>query len=286
MKTGIAANMLKTGYDRWGENRYEKLKEHGFSCIDYGMADTDAPIYSLDDNQFEEFLKKEKELADRAGIEVSQVHGPWRYPPRDLSEEDRAERLEKMKKSIKAASLLGCKFWVVHPIMPYTTADLKQNKAQETWEMNLQFMKELLKTAKEYDVVICLENMPMLNFSISTPTQIVKFVNEINDDNFKVCLDTGHVAVFEGLSPAAAVREIGDKLRVLHVHDNHGTDDDHLAPYSGIIDWEAFSKALKEVGFEGVISLETLPDGSLDDAEYEKACIKLGDIAMKLAKDA
>lgn len=284
MKTGIAANMFKTGYDRWGEKRYEKLKEHGFSCIDYGMADTDALIYSLDDKQFEEFLKKEKELAAAAEIEVSQVHGPWRYPPRDFSDEDRAERLEKMKRSIKATALLGCKFWVVHPIMPYTTVDLKEGKACETWEMNLQFMKELLKTAKEYDVTICLENMPMLNFSISTPTQILKFVNEINDDNFKICLDTGHVNVFNDLTVGDAVREMGDKIKVLHVHDNGGTDDDHLAPFSGSINWVDFSKALKETGFDGVISLETLPDGNLDDIEYEKECIKLSGIAKKLAE--
>jgi len=284
MKTGIAANMFKTGYDRWGEKRYEKLKEHGFSCIDYGMADTDALIYSLDDKQFEEFLKKEKELAVAAEIEVSQVHGPWRYPPRDFSDEDRAERLKKMKRSIKATALLDCKFWVVHPIMPYTTVDLKEGKAYETREMNLQFMKELLKTAKEYGVIICLENMPMLNFSISTPTQILKFVNEINDENFKICLDTGHVNVFNNLTVGDAVRELGDKIKVLHIHDNGGTDDDHLAPFSGGIDWVDFSKALKETGFDGVISLETLPDGNLDDLEYEKECIKLSGIAKKLAE--
>jgi len=124
----------------------------------------------------------------------------------------------------------------------------------------------------------------MLNFSISTPTQILKFVNEINDENFKICLDTGHVNVFNNLTVGDAVRELGDKIKVLHIHDNGGTDDDHLAPFSGGIDWVDFSKALKETGFDGVISLETLPDGNLDDLEYEKECIKLSGIAKKLAE--
>ena len=284
MRIGISANMLKNGYDRWGDDKYKKLKEHGFSCVDYGMVDTNDGVYSFDDNQFEEFMKKEKALAEASGIEVSQVHGPWRYPPQDSTAEDRAERLEKMKKSIRGAALLGCKYWVVHPIMPCGLIDLKDGTMEKTRELNLQFMNELLKTAKEYGVIICLENMPMLNFSISTPTQILNFVNEINDENFKICLDTGHVNVFEDLSVADAVYELGDKLTVLHVHDNSGVEDEHLAPFSGGIDWVDFSKALKETGFDGVISLETLPDGNLDDLEYEKECIKLSGIAKKLAE--
>ena len=64
-----------------------------------------------------------------------------------------------MKKSIRAASILECKNWVIHPIMPFGVEDIDTGDAEKTWDMNVAFMKELLKTAKEYGVTICLENM-------------------------------------------------------------------------------------------------------------------------------
>ena len=117
-----------------------------------------------------------KKLAAEAGISIHQAHGPWRWPPRDLTAEDRAERMEKMKRSIYIAHLLGCPNWIVHPIMPFGIEDLDTENAAKTWEMNVEFMTELLKTAKEYDVTICLENMPMTKFSMATPEKILEFV--------------------------------------------------------------------------------------------------------------
>lgn len=286
MKIGIQTNLLdRDGYGRWKENMYVKLKEHGYSCTDYNMADTESVIYTLSQDESDAALLSEKELAENAGIEISQVHGPWRYPPRDLTEEDRSERMEKMKKSIRATSVLGCKNWVIHPIMPYGENDADAENAQKTWDMNIEFMGELLKTAKEYGVTICLENMPMRKFSLATPEKILKFVKTINDENFKICLDTGHVSVFDDLNMGDEVRRLGDEIRVLHVHDNKWGADLHLAPYFGIIDWESFVKALKDIGFNGCFSLETMPSGKLSDDLFEEACRLLQKIASDIICD-
>lgn len=286
MKIGIQTNLLdKDGYGRWKENMYIKLKEHGYSCTDYNMADTESIIYTLSQNESDAMLKSEKELAENAGIEISQVHGPWRYPPRDLTEEDRSERMEKMKKSIRSTAVLGCKNWVIHPIMPYGENDADTQNAQKTWDMNIKFMSELLKTAKEYGITICLENMPMRKFSLATPEKILKFVKEINDENFKICLDTGHVSVFEDLNMGDELRRLGDKIRVLHVHDNKWGADLHLAPYFGIIDWESFANALADIGFNGCFSLETMPSGKLSDNLFEEACRLLQKIASDIICD-
>ena len=50
------------------------------------------------------------------------------------------------------------------------------------------------------------------------------------------------------------------------MHDNRGTNDEHLVPLGGgIIDWKAFSDSLKRVGFEGTLSLECAPGRRLPD---------------------
>ncbi len=286
MKIGISADPYNSRYADNGRMMFSKLAGYGFSAVDYGMANTDSKLYMMSEAEQEKLMLSERAAAEAAGMEISQVHGPWRYPPRDFTPEDRRERMEKMKRSIFLTRLIGCKYWVVHPIMPYGTEDLKSGKAKETWDLNLEFMTELLEYAKTQDVTICLENMPMLDFSISTPSRISEFVKMMNDDNFKICLDTGHVAVFSDLSVGNVVRTLGKDIKVLHIHDNNGDRDAHLWPKSGIIDWTDAANALDEIGFNGVFSLETAPSNDLDDERFESETLKLLDIAKKITENS
>ena len=282
MKIGIQTGSLdKNGYGRYGEDKYKKLKEFGFSGMDFNMMNTSSILYTATQEEADAILLHEKELAKQAGIEITQVHGPWRWPVRDFTEEDRKERMEKMKKSIRATSVLGCRNWVIHPLMPYGTAEINTENAQKTWDINIAFMRELLQTAKEYDVTICLENMPMREFSLAKPSEILRFVKEINDEHFKICLDTGHVAVFDDLVLGDEVRRLGEELCVLHVHDTKFNMDLHLLPYQGVIDWKDFSAALKEIRFEGCFSLETAPPYKLSNAMFEE----MSTLLVKMAEE-
>lgn len=280
MKIGI----YHARYTRFGEECYRKMKAHGFSCVDFGMADTETPLYAASEEEFREMLLHEKQLAEEAGMEINQVHGPWRWPPRDRTPEDQTERMEKMKKSIRGTAILGCKNWVIHPIMPFDIHDKGTENEPVTWEMNLAFMKELLAYAKEYDVTICLENMPMPEFSIGSPSEILKFVKQMNDEHFKICLDTGHVALYRDVTPGQAMRDMGSEVRVLHVHDNNGWGDIHQFPYFGVIDWDDFMRALKECGFEGVFSLETAPGEGLPDDIFEEMSRTLAKLAHRMVQ--
>lgn len=281
MKIGVYEGRFGNGYSRWGDDCYKKMKEHGLSAMDFNMANTDSLYYTLPEDEANAMIRREKELAAEAGIEISQVHGPWRWPAQDLTDEDRAERMEKMKKSIRLTSVLGCKNWVIHPIMPFGIYEINKPEAEQTWQMNLEFMGELLKEAKKYDIVICFENMPMPEFSLGSPEQILKFVKQMNDDNFKICLDTGHVSVYDNLSLADETRRLGKEIRVLHVHDNKVGWDLHLMPYHGIIDWKEFAKSLKDIGYDGVFSLETQPPHALPTPIFEELC----KIQVKIANE-
>lgn len=266
MKIGITSK----GFGRWGQDRYKKLKEFGFSTVDFGMADTETALYTCLEEEFLATLAVEKALADEAGMEIFQAHGPWRFPPRDETAEDRAERMEKMQRSIRACALLGAKNWIVHPLMPFGYHDLEIDKGTETWEINIKFMKELVKTAREYDVTICLENMPMPKFSIATPEDILRVIETVDDDHFKMCLDTGHVNVFPTLSVGDEVRKMKDVIRAFHIHDNNGKADQHAIPYFGTVDWEDFGKALHDIDYKGSFSFEVEPSAKLPSPMFEE----------------
>lgn len=275
VKIGISFSPYGKTYGRYGNEKFSTIKRHGYDAVDYEIADTNIELYHLNEEDLKRKINAEKASAQATGIKISQVHGPWRYPPQDTSNEEREERLEKMKKAVVISAMLECNFLVIHPIMPFGTCDLESQNANETWDLNLAFFKKLVAFAKEHGITICLENMPMHNFSLSKPEKILALVKEINDDNFKICLDTGHVAVFPELSVGDEIRRLGDYIRVLHIHDNMGDKDSHLYPTKGIIDWDYFVNALDEIGYEGVLSLEASPSGNLEDDVFEKESIDL-----------
>ena len=233
----------------YGENRFKKMKEYGIDCVDFKL---EAELEGRTEEEFEKYILGIKAMMDEAGVTPTQAHGPFVWPIHDETEELRAKRMILMKRSIKCASLMGIKNWVIHPIVPFGTGDFW---SEEVWRINIEFFKELLPVAKQYGVTICLENMTWKNFPIATPEQSFKLIRIMNDDNFKFCLDTGHAEVC-GISPADAVRYAGKDLKALHVHDNDGKGDHHFVPGLGVIDWQAFIEALKEVEYDGVFSFE------------------------------
>ncbi len=254
-------------FSAYGDGCYLKMKECGF---DYADVSISGELDGMSEAEYEQRWVAEKALADAAGVTIHQAHGPWRFPPHDETEALRAERAEVMKRSIRVTAKLGCRYWVIHPLMPFGPND--DFEPEQFTKINYDFFCALLPTAKENGVTICFENMPMKKLSISTPEKTLEFIHLIHDENFRLCLDTGHSMVF-GIQPAEAVRLAKDDLKVMHVHDNHGKNDEHLIPYSGIVDWADYRRALDEIGFDGVYSLECgwkdfLPSAS-DDARAD-----------------
>lgn len=279
MKKAITYVPFRDGnFGRFEDLRFEKIKEAGFSSVNYEIANTTKFLYTSSFDEAKEYVLKEKELAQNAGVDIYQAHGPWRWPPVDSTIEERRVGINIMERSIRLASIMNCKYWAIHPIMPFGIEDIGSGNEAKTFELNVLFMRELLSIAKEYGVVICLENMPFPKFSLSTTEEIVKVVNEIDDDNFKVCLDTGHVVCLNNETPADAVRRIGNKLSALHVHDTMVGYDYHLMPYSGVVDWVDFGKSLNEISFDGAFCWEITLTRKFSNTSFMTAAKLLSEI--------
>lgn len=253
--------MLKTGITNTSYGLYEfevalaKISSHGYDCIDFqGFVNVETDFFNLPLDEFEKAVKEVRAVIEKNGLTVSQAHAPWRYPVQDATPEGRAFWTDAMKKAIFGTHTLGCPRFVVHPLMPYADTD---EGADEVWALNEIFFAELADYAAQYGVTVCVENLPFPKYPMTTVEQVCALVDKMKRDNLKVCLDTGHAAIFFGSDIGAAVRYIGARLEAVHIHDNMGKTDEHLIPGDGIIDWDSFTAALKEIGFSGVVSLET-----------------------------
>ena len=80
--------------------------------------------------------------------------------------------------------------------------------------------------------------------------------NAISSDAFGFCLDVGHHHVF-GKNPLKEwVKTLGEKIMELHLHDNNGDEDTHLAVGKGSVDFAGLFKLLNEKGLSPTITLE------------------------------
>lgn len=252
IKIGIESTAYIT--DKNYTEGIKKMKEHGYDCMDFrDFMCPDSEFYSMDQKQFVEYFSEFRKAADCIGVNVWQMHSMW--PQDDTTEKSRALVIEKSKLAIKAAGILGCKYFIIHPVLPYGWGD--EPTIEEAHKLTVERINELLPFAKKEGVVICLENIPLpKGHSFSTMQEFKDVVRAISDSNVKLCYDTGHCNVIAE-NQYESIKLFGDDLATLHVHDDINHQDRHLIPYQGQIDWQEIVKALGRIGFNGCVSLET-----------------------------
>ena len=142
-----------------------------------------------------------------------------------LERRSRIASMDEIKRAIEVAELLPFRYLVLHLGLPNEEYDLSKFDAAFTSIEHLNIF------AKERGVQILLENIPS---GLSTPEHIQSFMNYTRLD-LKVCFDTGHAHMAGGVQPA--FRTLQERIAAIHVHDNHGEQDEHLLPFDGEIDW-------------------------------------------------
>ncbi len=267
-----------------GLKSYKQHKSLGYDCVDFFLADTRQCWYTLEKEKAEALLLMVKSFAEQAEVELHQCHGPWISSEIYKTPLERTQRMNENKHSLWCASVLGIKNWVIHPIFPFGTDDNGGTMRDECFKINYDFYSELLETAKKYDITICYENMPFQNFCLSEIDSIKKMVDKINDEHFKICLDTGHTNCFKTRNLGDAVNICGKDLKVLHIHDNHGRDS-HEIPYFGTADWDSFYNGLVDIGYNGVFNYEAGPNRRMGTELYEDVHRLMIRIARKIMHD-
>lgn len=274
-------DMLWSREDRRGV--YARMREAGFDCADLSViCNIKNSYYTLPLAEALELAEAERAAADAEGIRIHQVHGPW--PTDDTSAEKRAAKVPIMERAIRLTRAFGAKYLIIHPDMPFGWDD--EPDPSFSYNTNLELFRALLPTAEEEGVILCIENMPMKAHEISRTARMYEFVCEINHPNLGMCLDTGHANVFDD-DCGEAVRLIAPVLKTLHVHDNKGDKDTHLPPLAGTVDWVGFTAALREIGFDGVLSIEaTLAIRERTVEDRARAAREMAALARLLAKNA
>lgn len=279
------------------EKGYAMFREAGFEAIDWNIdtawnskairaGDTTKEcIFTHPIDEVIAHYAEEVEIIKKNGLVISQAHAPFpAYVPGKPEVLDYA--IEIYKKCIELCAHVGCKNLVIHGIS-LAPAD-KENTPASIDALNMKLYESLIPTLLKVEgkVTVCLENLfsgkgrHFMEGTCSNPYQAVAYIDALNAkagrEVFGLCLDTGHINLLQK-DMRTYIPILGKRIKALHVHDNDGLADSHLAPYTGTIDWSAFCAALKEVGYEGDLDFETFAQTKLErmDAEMVPAFLKL-----------
>ena len=231
-------DVFEEGYS--AEQAVDRLAALGFEGVDMGF-----DYWVFDGSPFLgdgylDWAKALKQRADAAGIVYTHAHAP--------GEADAGEVIER---SIRAASALGAGYLVVHPV--WKNADGSTINSKRAFiETNAAAIRKLLPLAEEYGVVLLSENI--LWGASADPRVIADLVKAVDSDWFGWCFDVGH-AHCSGYEPKV-LKKCAVAPMSLHIQDNDGSGDQHLIPGDGTIDWNAFLKTLREIGYLGDCVME------------------------------
>jgi L-ribulose-5-phosphate 3-epimerase len=256
----------------WGKEIFYTCEQSIKACVaaGYRVLDMNFASYSqgslpLTQPDWVDWIKAQKELSDSYGIEYSQAHAHF-YEGEDRFGANEAWHEELIRRSIIGAGIMDAQWLVIHPV---SLLDETWYSHQESLAKNVAVFQKYAELAAANNVKIAIENMienKTVRRYASSTEELLELLAVLHDPIFGVCWDFGH-AHLSGINQCQALRAIGPDLRALHVADNLGERDDHLAPYFGTIDWEPIMKTLKEIGYDGDFTFEIhnftngLPDG-------------------------
>lgn len=229
--------VAKAGFDGWDFSLFEIAR---FDWGTWKVLDSDHPL----SKDHVAFAKKLKRVADDCGIKCNQSHAP--FPTMAVG-------LDYIKKSIECTAIAGGEICIVHPDNNFTA------------EQNAEMYHKILPFAKEHGVKIATENMwnwengakQSCFAACSTSESFVEHIDLINDPYFVACLDIGH-AEMKGSGSGAynMIKALGPRLQALHIHDNDCLGDNHQIPFSMNIDFNEVAKGLREINYQGYLTLE------------------------------
>jgi sugar phosphate isomerase/epimerase len=156
--------------------------------------------------------------------------------------------LGRFKNLLQIASQFAPRVVVFHP--GYN--DLYYGENKELWlDNSLVTWNMVLEEAREHGLTLALENI----FE-KDPLLLAKLIKAIDSPNFTHCFDIGHYNVYADYPLEDWFDLLGPYMTEVHLHDNHGSWDEHLALGEGNINLQALFSQLKKRQMQPALVIE------------------------------
>lgn len=187
-------------------------------------------------------LRAVQETLRETGIRPNSLHTLFgaRYDIATLDPQVRAETLAMQRRAVSVAHALGAPYVIIHP-----GHGPRGERMPERLAAAVDLLRELEPLARAAGVTLAVENLPP-EYPGGSADEVLSLVDAVASPWVAVCFDSGH-AHLTGDLPGMA-RALLPRAVTMHLHDNEGTEDQHLLPGFGKIDWEEFARIYRESG--------------------------------------
>lgn len=266
MKTGVIVQLNDTL-----EENFKKAAAAGF---------TTCQLVGWELDKFtEEYAGMVKEYTEKYGISVSAFWCGWSGPqkwnftegPHTLGlvpKDFRAQRIKDLKNGSEFAKIIGVTDVVTHmgfiPENPtteaYITLVIAIREVAEYFKKNGQYL--LFETGQE------------------TPITLMRAINDVGTGNLGINLDPANLILYGKANPVDALEIFGTLVRGVHAKDGlYPTSGDSLGQEvpvgEGKADFPKLIKILKDIGYDGAVTIEREISGEQQDRDINKAKVYL-----------
>lgn len=218
----------------------ELIKEIGFDGIE-------VPIFNTNPDHWFKFRKKLDDIG--LSCETDTICGPEHH----LISRDPAMRkgtLEHLKRALDCSLVLGA----TKLMGPYHSAlgvFTGQPATAEEWKWAVDSIRELADYAGELDITLGLEYLNRFELYLtSCGDELIRFVDDVNHPHCKIMFDTFHANI-EEKNIGDTMRKMGDRISFIQLSEN-----DRSTPGKGNVDWEGIFGAIRDLNYDGWISIE------------------------------
>jgi D-psicose/D-tagatose/L-ribulose 3-epimerase len=248
----------------------DKFKAMGFDAVE---------IIPFDPDNFP--ASKVRKAAADLGLTINTGYGmPAQYNIISPDPKVRRDGIEFSKKLIDLSNEAGARVFggVIYCGWGYLTGRMR---TEDEWKWAVEGYQEIASYAQaSSDLILGIE--PVNRFEshfINIAADAVKFIRDVGRPNVKVHLDTFHM-IREEDNLVEAVRTADGLLGYVHACENQ-----RGIPGRGQVPWVDFFRALKDVGYDGCVTIESFDPNMESIAKL--CCIwrKLADSPEQLATE-
>jgi sugar phosphate isomerase/epimerase len=231
------------------EDTFAFAAKVGYEAVEiapFTLADSVREISALD-------RRRIREEAARAQIAISGIHWVLVKPEglyiNHREADVRTRTSEYFGDLVDFCADIGGRFMVVGS--PRQRQVLPDVRPQQAWDWALETFRAPVKRAEERDVVICVEPLsPAETNFINTAATAVDFIRQLPSPCFKILLDVKAMCS-EAKPIPQIIRDSWPHFAYFHANDRN-----LKGPGFGAVDFGPIAAALREVGYDGHVSVE------------------------------
>jgi D-psicose/D-tagatose/L-ribulose 3-epimerase len=194
----------------------------------------------------------------------------------------RARAVDQLKENIVATAECGGKV-IAGPLYSPVGYLAGRRRTDDEWKRAVEGWKQVGPTLASHGVTAAIEPLNRFEtYFLNTAADAVRLCDEVDHPNVGILFDTFHANI-EEKDIAEGYRTVGRHLKHVHTCEN-----DRGTPGSGHVEWTPVFKAIKDVGYDGWLTIESfgsnLPEISAAAAIWRDLAPKSEDIAFEGVK--